>query len=215
MIIGENLPEYRLSGNPFGLTDNQPIDVLERFDDVTSGRNGNILRKKYGSKLGTAVSTNPSGEYFIPKTLAENARRVGKVVDSSKQNSTIEIWGPPNVSPKEQLLYNVTKNAPKAIMGGLLVADAIQNGPAHALVSAVAGPILDLNAGENEFLNERGLTKFNAGDSTAGKLETDRTNYLKQQAEEKALRKQAADTLLRTKTVEDNINKSPFWNKSK
>lgn len=217
LLINDNLPNYSLRGfNSFGL-DYQvpPFGETDLFNNITSGKNAYELKTKYGIGLGSAVSTNPRQEAFVPRTLANTSRQVGRVVDMPSDIAEIQVWGPPDITPKRQLINNFARNIPKVAMGGLLVADAIQNGPAHALVSAVAGPILDLNAGENEFLNERGLTKFNANDPTADKLETDRANYLKQQAEEKALRKQAADTLLRTKTVEDNISKSPFWTTTK
>lgn len=213
MLISENLPNYSLHKfNPFGLDyEVAPFDEFDFFNDVTSGKNANELKPKYGKKLGAAVSTNPKQEAFVPRTMANTARQVGRVVDLPTDQAEIQIWGPPSVSPKRQLINNIARNTPKVAMGGLLIADAIQNGPVHAVVSAVAGPVLDLNAGENEYLATRGVTRFEPGDPTAKKLEEDRSSYLKQQAEEKRLRKEASDVMLKTKTVEENISKSPFW----
>jgi hypothetical protein len=250
MLINSEQNRYRMPNGPWdsnpGMTEEEflmrggPGDTIANgrrnagwdaasWDAVTSGDNAKELARKYGVRLGNSVSSNPEQEIFVPRTMANSARRVGNVVNITSNNpnfseySPIEVWGPPRVPVKTQMASNaarITGNALGAVgiipdIGRLVRGGNIDVGPDGQPYIASA---MELDRGR------KSMEESTSASDALWTLETDKEAKSREkeqaikwetEAKEKALRKQAADTILRTKTVEDNINKSPFWNKSK
>lgn len=221
MLISENLPNYSLHKfNPFGLDyEVLPFDEFDFFNNVTSGKNAHELKTKYGTKLGSAVSTNPRQEAFVPRTLAGTARQVGRVVDMPTDQAEIQIWGPPKVSPKMQVFNNATRITGNALGGVAMVGDIARMVTGGDVDIAPDGtPYIASNTemGQNRGIREQFGTPGEAmwqfeTDAEAKQRMAEREIADKEAAKEKALRKEAANVLIKTKDVEENIKSSPFW----
>lgn len=220
LLINDNLHNYQLRGNAFGLPN--PPGALEPdlFYDITSGNNANDLAKKYGLKLGSAVSTNPEQEIFVPKTLAATARKVGRVVDLPSDKAEIQIWGPPKVNPKVQVLNNAARITGNALGAVGMIPDIgrLAFGGGDIAIGPDGMPYV----ASSQEMNARNMAPREGTPAEAmWTPETDEENKQrmaqlqekdKQAKEERELRKRAYDVMVKTKDVEESINSSPFWN---
>ena len=245
MLISENLPNYSLHKfNSFGL-DYQvpPFGEFDFFHNITSGKNAHELKIKHGIELGAAVSTNPRQEAFVPRTLANTARQVGRVVsipddiakirewrqpditpkekliNTPTDISEIQVWGPPRVSPKMQVFNNATRVTGNALGGVAMVGDVarmLTGGDVDIAPDGMPYIASATEMGQNRGMREQFGTPGEAmwqfeTDAEAKQRMSDKEISDKQQAEERKLRKEASDVMLKTKAVEENISKSPFW----
>jgi hypothetical protein len=196
------------------------------FEAVTSGDNAQELARKYGVKLGNSVSSNPEQEIFVPKTMANRARRVGNVVNISKNNpvygdlSPVEVWGPPRVNPKVQVLNNAARITGNALGAVGMIPDIgrLAFGGGDIAIGPDGMPYV----ASSQEMNARNMAPREGTPAEAmWTPETDEENKQriaqlqekdKQAKEERELRKRAYDVMVKTKDVEESINSSPFWN---
>jgi hypothetical protein len=195
------------------------------FEAVTSGDNAQELARKYGIRLGNSVSSNPEQEIFVPKTMANRARRVGNVVNISTNNpvygdiSPIEVWGPPRVNPKVQVLNNAARITGNALGAVGMIPDIgrLAFGGGDIAIGPDGMPYV----ASSQEMNARNMTPREGTPAEAmWTPETDEENKQrmaqlemsdKQAKEERELRKKAREVMMKTVSVENNIRSSPFW----
>ena len=100
--MDERLPNFSLKDyKPFMMENADPNKLQQIMGGIAA--DSTHLNRRYGLELGASVSSNPSEEFFVPKTLSNTARTVGGVLP----DGTIEVIGKPRVPVNTQMAKNI------------------------------------------------------------------------------------------------------------
>jgi hypothetical protein len=145
ILMNEKIPNYSLEGrSPFG---NKNFNANNFQQSMGGIKQDTTIKNKYGLDLGERVSSNPSKEVFVPKTLGSTARRVGNTLP----DGSYEIWGPPKTPVPMQYLEKAgsfANNAVKAVGVAGLGYSIYEQGPIKTAIDVgsfmLAGPTITM-----------------------------------------------------------------------
>lgn len=168
------IADERLS--KFSLSDRLPYNGLITDGNLThsekmQARNNFNLTRVVGKDLGASLSSNPSTEAFVSSQMANPTYMGGesRVAGRVNPNGSVELIGEPKVPVAMQIAKNAAGMAGNAVKLGLAgaglagyTASFLQDAPKTIVEYGVPftplkfglGPVISLNAGEDEMLDE-------------------------------------------------------------